>query len=85
MSEKGNVISRGSTKWVTIKLDTDMLVEQFQDMFPDTKIKNKLGFACKFSTELMRHILNEGIDRAMNTTLDSDDNKGWLKFLDEEE
>lgn len=84
MSAKGNVISSGSRQWVTIKLDTDMLVEQFHDMFPDTKIKNKLGFACEFSTRLMGYILNEGINEVMGITLDSK-NDGWLSFLDEED
>lgn len=86
MSEnKSTITSTGTRKFVTIKIETDMLADMFNDKNePYYKVKNKLGFACAVRKAIVEHLTNEGLDTVMETI--ADDYEPWIKCgCDDEE
>lgn len=80
MRQASRIVSNSSRQLVTIKIDTNTLVEMFDSAYGnDFKIKNKLGFACDISKAIAEHLMNEGLDKIMNG-MTKEDNY-WMKMV----
>ena len=67
-----NVISKGNREYVTIKLDTNMLVELFEDSHGDYyKIKNKKQFAVDMANSIAESLMDEGLEVIVEMFADS--------------
>lgn len=78
------VISKGNREYVTIKIDTNMLAEMFEDTHGEYfKVKNKKHFAIDFANELAEYIMNEGLESVIENFADS--GSGSIKEMEDEE
>ena len=66
------VISKGNREYVTIKIDTNMLAEMFEDTHGEYfKIKNKKHFAIDIANDIAEHLMNEGLEVVVENFADS--------------
>lgn len=79
-----NVVSNGNRDYVTIKIDTNMLVEMFEDSNGDyLKVKNKKQFAVDIANEIAEHLMNQGLENVLDMFADS--GSCSLKNIEDEE
>lgn len=68
-----NVISSGNKEYVTIKIDTNMLIEMFEDSNGDYfRIKDKERFAVDIANELEEYLMNEVLENVIDMFADSE-------------
>lgn len=67
-----NVVSKGSREYVTIKFDTNMLADLFEDSHGGYyKIKNKNQFAVDMANSIAEYLMDEGLDVIIEMFADS--------------
>ncbi len=68
-----NVISSGNKEYVTIKIDTNMLIEMFEDINGDYfRVKNKERFAVDIANEIEEYLMNEVLENVIDMFAESE-------------